>query len=152
MNAEQWMAEALGSSFTSLEHPAKPRKEKALWQHPVKREDPMTTRHCIETLVPAMDTDFHSLSDLLIVVSRETGIDLNDIRSPRRNPRTARARFLFYFMARKLTIKSLPQIGRFISRHHSSVIHGCNMVAKNYSLYRATAERVEAALSPKVVP
>lgn len=62
--------------------------------------------------------------DLLIrQVSGETGISTERLKSPRRHRDVARARFLFMYRAHMAGFTT-TQIGTFLSRDHSTVVHG----------------------------
>jgi chromosomal replication initiator protein len=71
-----------------------------------------------------------------------------DVRSPRRAVAAVHARHIFYWLARKHTSKSFPQIGIAIGgKDHSSIIHGIHKVRRNFDLYAAEIEMVEKELS-----
>lgn len=40
-------------------------------------------------------------------------------------PRARMPRFLAYYVARRRTGKSYPELGRAFGKHHASVLHGC---------------------------
>lgn len=56
-------------------------------------------------------------------------LDLKDLHSPRRARRVARPRQVAMFLARELTSRSLPEIGRrFGGRDHTTVLHACRRI------------------------
>ncbi len=56
-------------------------------------------------------------------------LDLRELHSPRRARRVARPRQVAMFLARELTSRSLPDIGRrFGGRDHTTVLHACRRI------------------------
>ena len=56
-------------------------------------------------------------------------LELRDFQSPQRSRRVARPRQVAMFLARELTMRSLPEIGkRFGGRDHTTVLHACRRV------------------------
>jgi chromosomal replication initiator protein len=56
-------------------------------------------------------------------------LDLRDLHSPRRARRVARPRQVAMYLARELTSRSLPDIGRrFGGRDHTTVLHACRRI------------------------
>ncbi len=71
------------------------------------------------------------LDDIVQVVSNYYTIRVEDILSESRKANLVRARQLSMLLARELTTKSLPEIGKhFGGRHHTSVIHSCRQLTK----------------------
>ncbi len=56
-------------------------------------------------------------------VGAEHGFDLAELRSPQRLPALVKARAAAALAARQETTASLPQIGRILNRHHTTVLH-----------------------------
>ena len=64
-------------------------------------------------------------------VSGYFNITLNDMLSQRRSRPLARPRQIAMFLAKKLTTRSLPEIGRrFANRDHTTVIHAVKTITK----------------------
>ena len=58
-------------------------------------------------------------------------LDLRELHSPRRARRVARPRQVAMYLARELTSRSLPDIGRrFGGRDHTTVLHACRRIAE----------------------
>jgi chromosomal replication initiator protein len=58
-------------------------------------------------------------------------LDIRDFCSPQRARRVARPRQVAMYLARKLTSRSLPEIGRrFGGRDHTTVLHACRRIAE----------------------
>ena len=93
------------------------------------------------------------LHDILVAVSTVTGINLRDLTGPWRGMAHIRARAIYFGLARSLTSKSFPNIGRHCgNRDHTTVMNGY----KQFKLKRAAdedfnraVEAVEKLLSPK---
>lgn len=64
------------------------------------------------------------------VVAGYYDIPLNSINSGRRSRAVARPRQVAMYLARELTLKSLPDIGRIFNRDHTTVIHGCRQIER----------------------
>lgn len=63
------------------------------------------------------------------VCSAHYGVELADVLSARRTARLARARQVTMFLARQMTPKSLPEIGRILGgRDHTTVLHGARKI------------------------
>jgi chromosomal replication initiator protein len=57
-------------------------------------------------------------------------LDLRDFHSAQRSRRIARPRQVAMYLARELTMRSLPEIGRrFGGRDHTTVLHACRRIA-----------------------
>lgn len=85
-----------------------------------------------------------TLHRLLVLVSAECGVRLTDLTSPRRFRNLTDARKVFYYLAREMTSKSLPQIARVCGRDHSTVLHGYQMARSQMAKYRKQVESVRA--------
>lgn len=89
-----------------------------------------------------------SLHDILSAVGAVTGIAIVDLASPRRERRFVRARFVYFHVARTLTSKSTPNIGRHCGRRdHSTVLHGLHQVQLHPAEYAEKIAAVRAAVS-----
>ena len=98
------------------------------WMHRVKvpRQDPLLL-----------------LDDIAFAVCGVYSIGKNEFTSPRRNPRIVEARQVFYWIAKRFTNFSFPQIGRFAGRRdHSTVMHGFRKVDERLDRYRTNIELV----------
>ncbi len=104
-----------------------------------------------------LDVVQESLADVLRASDRKVTIDeiirkvadhynlrLTDILSPRRARSVARPRQVAMFLAKTLTSKSLPEIGRrFGGRDHTTVIHAVKKIEELRSIDNQIAEDVE---------
>lgn len=79
---------------------------------------------------------YPTLTELAARAMKRYMVGEKDFFSPRRNAAYALARHYFYWLAKVHTIKSYPEIGRFIGRDHATVLHGARK-------YQAMLERGE---------
>jgi chromosomal replication initiator protein len=71
-----------------------------------------------------------TLSRVLDVTARYYNVSVNDLIGPRRTGKLTQARQIAMYLAREVTMASLPQIGEaFGGRTHSTVLHSCNKMA-----------------------
>ena len=63
-------------------------------------------------------------AEILAAVCVVRKIDKTDLLSPRRTPKTVTIRHEAYWLVKKLTKLSLPQIGRILERDHATILHG----------------------------
>ena len=72
-----------------------------------------------------------SIDKIQTVTSNFFSISLSDMLSPRRSRPLARPRQIAMFLAKRLTSRSLPEIGRkFSNRDHTTVIHAVKTVER----------------------
>lgn len=73
---------------------------------------------------------------LLEMVSSVTGVPINVLKSSTRQIKACRARHIFFFVARKYTMLSNPQIGAIAGgRDHSTAMHGTAKVTSNPAFF-----------------
>ncbi|MCB1473808.1 MAG: hypothetical protein KDJ68_13240 [Rhodobiaceae bacterium] len=78
------------------------------------------------------------------VVCEADGIALSELRSERRKTDVALSRQIVMWLARELTTLSLPRIGRYLSRDHTTVLHGCQKIDRLRHTDPELMERTEA--------
>ena len=72
-----------------------------------------------------------SIDKIQTVTSNFFSISMSDMLSPRRSRPLARPRQMAMYLAKKLTPRSLPEIGRkFANRDHTTVIHAVKTIEK----------------------
>ena len=76
-------------------------------------------------------------------VSEHFNVRLSDMVSPRRARTVARPRQVAMYLAKQLTSRSLPEIGRKFARDHTTVIHAVNKVSELIGKDAGFAEDVE---------
>jgi chromosomal replication initiator protein len=70
-----------------------------------------------------------SIEDIQRKTAEFYKLDIRDFHSPQRARRVARPRQVAMYLSRKLTSRSLPEIGRrFGGRDHTTVLHACRRV------------------------
>jgi chromosomal replication initiator protein len=78
-------------------------------------------------------------------ISKHFGISMTELLASRRLAKIVRPRQIGFYLARKLTSRSLPEIGRrFGGKDHTTVLHACKKVEERMStdpnLARTVAE------------
>lgn len=69
-----------------------------------------------------------TIAEIQQAVCREFRVGLVEMLARRRSRVVARPRQVAMYLARKLTVSSLPEIGRhFGNRDHTTVLHACQM-------------------------
>jgi chromosomal replication initiator protein len=91
-------------------------------------------------------------------VCRVYNVTTEQLQSRERTSHVAEARIVAFYLIRKSTVQqrygdtvstSFPTIGQYFNRDHTTVIHGCNVVARRMEaapLYRGTIEKMRAGL------
>jgi len=67
---------------------------------------------------------FPRLRQVVDAICHTNNIELHELMSNRREQRIVNARFIYYWIATKHCDKSYGEIGRFINKDHSTVMHG----------------------------
>lgn len=84
------------------------------------------------------------IEDIQKKVAEHFGIKVSDMNSVRRSRNIARPRQVAMFLAKRLTTKSLPEIGRkFGGKDHTTVIHAVRKIEEICTSDRSFAEEVE---------
>ena len=93
---------------------------------------PLTVSDCKIILKDIYNsTKVVSIDKIQNVTSNFFSISLADMLSPRRSRPLARPRQIAMYLAKKLTPRSLPEIGRkFANRDHTTVIHAVKTIDK----------------------
>ena len=122
------------------------------YQQPVEKL-PTTCPHSVHNATILTLSELHSsydgppLNSIIQAVRLVTGIRLVDFVSPRRQPQFCDARAVYYHLARTLTPRSFPEIGRRCgNRDHSTVVHGFNKVAADPAKYADTISAAKRVL------
>jgi chromosomal replication initiator protein len=86
-----------------------------------------------------------TLARVLDVTARHHNVSVADLVGPRRTGRLTQARQIAMYLAREVTMASLPQIGEaFGGRTHSTVLHSCNKVADDLAHDDLLRQGIEA--------
>jgi chromosomal replication initiator protein len=99
-------------------------------------------------LLPAAKT---SIEDIQRKTAEFYKLEVRDFHSPQRARRVARPRQVAMYLSRKLTTRSLPEIGRrFGGRDHTTVLHACRRVEElcaEDALFRQEVDFLQQMLS-----
>jgi chromosomal replication initiator protein len=111
-----------------------------LFARPVTME---TAQEVLHDILRAHDRKV-TIEEIQRRVAEHYNIRLNDMSSPRRARQVARPRQIAMYLAKQLTSRSLPEIGRkFGNRDHTTVMHACSKVSELMERDAAFAEDVE---------
>jgi chromosomal replication initiator protein len=95
-----------------------------------------------------------SIEDIQRKTAEFYKLDVRDFHSPQRARRVARPRQVAMYLARKLTTRSLPEIGRrFGGRDHTTVLHACRRIealCDEDPLFRQEVEFLSQMLSKRM--
>ena len=79
----------------------------------------------------AVNPRMPSIADVMDLVSSYYSVPVMDIASARRDKTTLKARHVCMYLARHITLRSLPEIGRKMGgRDHTTVINGVERITK----------------------
>ena len=95
-----------------------------------------------------------SIEDIQRKTAEFYKLDVRDLHSPQRTRRVARPRQVAMYLARKLTTRSLPEIGRrFGGRDHTTVLHACRRIealCNEDALFKEEVEFLSQMLSKRI--
>ncbi len=98
----------------------------------------------IRDLVRPADPRRIRVEDILRVVSKHYGVSRADLLSSRRTANVVRPRQIAMYLAKTLTLRSLPEIGRrFGGRDHTTVLHAVRKIEGLVQGDKALAEEIE---------
>jgi hypothetical protein len=84
-----------------------------------------------------------SVRDIKACVARHFNLSPRDLESPRRFAKIVRPRQIAFYLARKLTTRSFPDIGRrFGGKDHTTIIHSCKLIESLMATDSKMAETV----------
>lgn len=102
-----------------------------------------TTQEVLQDLLRANDRRL-SIEDIQKQVAAHCNIKVSDMHSARRSRSVARPRQVAMYLAKKLTSKSLPEIGRrFGGKDHTTVMHAVKRVEELMTTDAEFAQEVE---------
>ena len=86
------------------------------------------TQDCLSDVLKASDRKV-TVEEIQRKVSEHYNLRLSDMIGPKRVRNYARPRQIAMYLAKKMTSRSLPEIGRrFGGRDHTTVLHGCRKI------------------------
>lgn len=72
-----------------------------------------------------------SVKEIKICVAQHFNLSPRDLESPRRFAKIVVPRQIAFYLARKLTTRSFPEIGRrFGNRDHTTILHSCRVIER----------------------
>ncbi len=103
-----------------------------------------TAEHIIRDLMRGKEPKRVKIDDILRIVSKHFGVSRGDILSQRRNRSIVWPRQIGMFLAKSLTSRSLPEIGRrFGGRDHTTVLHAIRKIEGQVKEDAALKEEIE---------
>ena len=84
------------------------------------------------------------MADVVDVVGAHYGVSKIHLKSMRRTSDLIEPRHVAYYVGAKITGHTLPQIGAFMQRDHTTVLYGRDKIAQAIVVDQALAERVAA--------
>jgi hypothetical protein len=109
------------------------------------------TSHWIMTLeeVNKEATPIYACVDILSAVAIVFKLNVTEIKAHRRYRKLSEARHIFFYLARKHTTLSYPNIGKYCGGYdHTSVMHGVSRVKDNIDEYQLLIDAVLNILAP----
>jgi chromosomal replication initiator protein len=109
--------------------------------HPVTVE---MAERAVRDLVRPQDPKRVKIEDIQRMVARQYNVSRADLLSSRRTANVVRPRQIAMYLAKALTLRSLPEIGRrFGGRDHTTVLHAVRKIETLASSDTALAEEIE---------
>lgn len=103
-----------------------------------------TAEYIIADLVRGKEPKRVKIDDILRVVTKHFGVNRADLLSSRRNRSIVRPRQIGMYLAKSLTSRSLPEIGRrFGGRDHTTVLHAIRKIDELIEADSSLREDVE---------
>lgn len=92
-----------------------------------------------------------TIKEIQKCISKHFNVSMNDLMSPRRFAKVVVPRQIGFYLARKLTRLSLPDIGRrFGGKDHTTVLHGSRVIERKIAedpIFAQTVAQLEAQFS-----
>jgi chromosomal replication initiator protein len=110
--------------------------------HPVTLE---MAEHELRDLVRPVEPKRVKIEDIQRVVARQYNVSRSDLLSSRRTANVVRPRQVAMYLAKTLTLRSLPEIGRrFGGRDHTTVLHAVRKIENLVGNDSVFAEEIES--------
>ncbi len=98
----------------------------------------------VRDLMSASEPKRIKIDDILRIISKHFGVNRTELLSSRRNRSIVRPRQIGMYLAKNLTSRSLPEIGRrFGNRDHTTVLHAIRKVEQLMSDDMSLKEEIE---------
>lgn len=92
-----------------------------------------------------------TIAEIKCAVAAYYGLTVNQLCGPERARIYSRPRQVAMFLARKMTGRSLPEIGRAFQRDHSTVLHSLGAVSTRDDMLAEALAVEEQMAGPQVV-
>ncbi|MFS8036393.1 chromosomal replication initiator protein DnaA [Xanthobacter sp. AM11] len=100
--------------------------------------------NAVKDLIRPSDPKRVRVDDILRIVSKHYNVTRADLLSQRRTATVVKPRQIAMYLAKTLTLRSLPEIGRrFGGRDHTTVLHAVRKIDGLVATDRALAEEIE---------
>lgn len=84
------------------------------------------------------------VQEIIKVVAKHYGVSMMDLLSARRTKDVVRVRHIAMYLAKNLTLRSLPEIGRQMGgRDHTTILHGVRKVTNRLEKQPELAAEIE---------
>lgn len=93
----------------------------------------------------AENVEEFTIGSALKAVSEVFGVRKDDLLSPRRAKYITTPRFALMYLGYYMTHNSTTTVGRFLSRDHTTIIHGCRRAIELKRSNKAFAKKLEEA-------
>ena len=93
----------------------------------------------------AENVEEFTIGSALKAVSEVFGVRKDDLLSPRRAKYITTPRFALMYLGYYMTHNSTTTVGRFLSRDHTTIIHGCRRAIELKRNNKAFAKKLEKA-------
>jgi len=116
----------------------------ATWQYMRTAITPDVTATVIRDLVQGLEPRRIKIEDILRIISRHFGVSKGDLLSQRRHRSVVWPRQIGMYLAKQLTARSLPEIGRrFGNRDHTTVLHAIRKIDREITGNPRLKEEIE---------
>ena len=113
-------------------------------EYPIQWEVIMRRRAAIMSLD---ERPVPTLKEIKEVVAATCDLHITSMESVRRGAREVKARQIYYWIARKYTRHSLPEIGRRVGgKDHSTVLHGIRCIDHNRAKFEPELSQAISAM------
>jgi len=97
----------------------------------------------IRMIEDVTDPKAPSVKEIKLCVAHHFKLSPRDLESPRRFAKIVQPRQIAFYLARKLTTKSFPDIGRrFGGKDHTTILHACKVIERRMEKDPKLAETV----------
>src|SRR5258708_4437228 len=109
--------------------------------HPVTMD---MAERAVRDLVRPQEPKRVKIEDIQRTVARQYDVSRSDLLSARRTANVVRPRQIAMYLAKTLTLRSLPEIGRrFGGRDHTTVLHAVRKIENLVKINPTIAEEIE---------